>query len=319
MKKRKIFVIVIIDMILLSFFLLASSTDLILKERQEKSYKLTVLVDAVNSECDENFKMGITKGAMDWNMDVNLSYISNYEAVEEIKLLLQKEIDNGSVGLILNCNNKELAEAIISEIPVGMPVILWNMSLDAPRVRGEVSVDREEEITLLMQAVMDARTEGQDVALIERNGVYEKEKSIHEELSRRLLEQGVQVRLVKINELSSADTLVKGMAVQNKNILVSADFMVLKALADSCQKSKIVLPLYGLGWGLSVRDCLEEGYISGLVVQRSYEAGYLALSKVAGLVKKEDARKEVFAVESALVTPINMYLPEIETFIFPYV
>ncbi|WP_313528377.1 hypothetical protein [Anaerotignum sp.] len=318
MRKRKIFIIVVVDIIILSFLLLASSTDLILKERLEKSDKITVLVDAVGSESDENFKMGLTKGAMDWNMDVNLSYITNYEDVEDIKALLQKEIDNGSAGLILNCKNKEMAEGILSVVPVGMPVILWNMDMEAPRVRGTVSGDRDKEISLLVQEIMDVRTEGQDVALIERHGSYPEVNFIHEELNNKLTEKGVQVRLVKIEELSSADTLVKGMAVQKKNILVSADFMVLKALAESCQESKIVLPLYGFGWGLSIRNCLEEGYVSGLVVQRSYEAGYFVLSKVARMVKKEDDGEELLIIESTLVTPSNMYKSDIETFIFPY-
>lgn len=318
MRRKKIIIVILLDVVLLLFLLLISSTDLILNERLQKSYKITVLVDTVTSESDENFKLGLNKGAVDWNMDVNLSYISDYEDIEEIQALLQKEIDNGSAGLILNCKNKEFAEAIVSFIPVGMPVVLWDTEMESSRIRGSVSVNKEERMKLLLGAIMDGRTEGQDVAIIERNGGSPEAKSIHEELGKKLTELGVEVRLVKIEELSSAETLVKGMARQKKNILVSADFTVLKALAESCEESKISLPLYGVGWGISVRNFLEGGYISALVVQRSYEAGYLALSKAAGIIQKEGTGAETFSVENALITPQNMYQPNIETFIFPY-
>lgn len=318
MRKKKIFIIMLVDVIVLLFLLLASSTDLILKGRLQKSYKITALMDTVTSEKDENFKLGLNKGAVDWNMDVNLSYISDYEDVKGIENFLQKEIDNGSTGLILNCKDKKLSQAITSFIPVGMPVVLWDMELELSRVKGSISSDKETKISLLLSAIMAGRTEGQDVAIIERDGGCPDAKAIHEELEKKLNELGIQARLVKIEELSSAETLVKGMAVQKKNILVSADFMVLKALAESCQKSKITLPLYGIGWGLSVRNLLEEGYISALVVHRSYEAGYLALSKLAGTIQKEDTGADSLSIENVLITPPNMYQKDIETFIFPY-
>lgn len=319
MERKKLYIIVIVDVLILLLLLVASSTDFILKEPIAKTYKILVFMDTVTGEADENFKVGLNKGAVDWNMDLSLNYISDYEDTAEVLSLLEKEVDNGLAGLVLNCNDQDMAEAIVSGLPAGIPVVLWDMELESSRVQGTVCVDRETEINYMVEAILSETKENEGVALVERSGGSLRAHQIHETLAKKLTAQGIVVREIKMEGLSSTDTLVKGMAIQNKNSIVSADFEVLMALAKSCRDNQINVPLFGFGWELDARNDLEQGYIAGLVVHRSYEAGYFAVSEVSRLIEKIETNGETIFTQSVLVTPQNMYSPNFETYIFPYV
>ena len=79
------------------------------------------------------------------------------------------------------------------------------------------------------------------------------------------------------------------------------------------------LSVYGIGFHSGIRSLVEEGWISGTVVHRAYEAGYFSVERMEEILNgKSDAARKMI-VESVLVTQKNMYSPVIESIVFPYV
>lgn len=316
--KKNIWKFVVADIILLVFLFLASSTDFILKERVEESHKITVMMDISGAGIMDNFKMGANKAAIGEKIDVNFIDLSAFGDSEGQKAALEKEIQNGSEGIVLYCEDRKQAEALIATAAVGDPVVLYDTAAESLRVRGRISANQEAEVGLLVEAVLDGRQRGQDIALVERKNTSERILFLHEKIETALFAEGIVVRRVVLEDLSMAATGARGLARQGGNILVSADLAVVQGLGEGCRAYGLGIPLYGMGWSIGCRSLLEGGFIDGLVVHRSYEAGFLAVTQVADILKNEGSGPEVQVVECGLITPENMYLTPIATFLFPY-
>lgn len=317
---KKGWLFLIFDGVLLLFLFLASSTDLILKERVEEIHKITVMVHSSTSGTMENFKAGINKAAIEEKMDVNFIDLSTFEDVDGRVQALAREMENGSAGLILSCEEEAEAMALIEAMPVGKPVVVYNTVLgDVPRVRGHVGADDTEEIKILLEGVLQARQAGQDIALVEQKNTTARISAIHHKIETAFSDEGIVVRRVVLEDLTMATTAARGLARQSGNILVSADLAMVQGLGEGCRAYGLEIPLFGMGWNLSCRGLLEGGQIDGLVVHRSYEAGYLAARNTAAFLKSGGkVSAEYETVESQMITPGNMYLSPTSTFLFPY-
>lgn len=318
MSRKRMYTLIIIDALILLFLFLASSTDWILKEQAEKVHKVTIVTDTVRRQQDENFRIGINKGAVDKNMDTSMVTVSSDMDTESLHALLQKEWENGAEGLILSCSSQTLAEEITDSVPIGMPVVIWDTVCESPRVRSRITVDAVREIEILAEEIQRVRKQGETVIIVELESATAQIRERHETLEKALRAAGILVRWIQMEDISSAETAARGLAAQGGNILASADLTILEALAAGCQKNQLSLLLFGTGWQPGLRSLLEQGYISGLVVQQSYEAGYLAVAQMAAILKKEGSWEERQTVVGAWITPENMYDKGTEHFLFPY-
>lgn len=315
---KKTWSIIFIDIVLLCLLFLASSTDLILKERRQESYKITVMIDMEGEGESENFKAGANKAAIDKILDMNIINIAGVTDGEEAKQLLQKEMTNGSRGLVLHCDSKERAEKLIGAVPVGVPVVLYGCEVASPRVRGKISSDLTLDGQILAAEIIKGRKKGEDITIVEQTAQKAGVTAIHDAIAVALRQEGVVVRRVGLEDISTAGTLVNGLALQGGNILVCADLPILQALAETNGRSTEALPLFGAGWSLNMREPLEEGVLKGTLVSRSYEGGYLAVEKIANILQNKGVGEEVILIESAFVTKDNLYDVAVESIVFPY-
>ena len=141
-------------------------------------------------------------------------------------------------------------------------------------------------------------------------------EQLHGLTEERLREAGVLVRRLSLGETSAVETLLKGMAAQGGNILVSGDISVLQALGEANTEG---IPVYGAGFSGAVRGFLEKGTVRGTVVHRDYEAGYLAVEGAARILQGKGAAEETVVVESVLVTAETLRDKNVESVVFPYI
>lgn len=319
MKNNRMRNIILVDIFLLLLLFLASSTDLLIKEKEVEIHKIAVIVDMPVKGQADNFRSGTMKASLEYHTDMNFINLSSWSELENKQAVLQKELDNGCKGVILHCEEKRVTQTILESVPTDIPVLLYNEEAEDSCVRGSVGSDPEEEYRLLLEAILRDEQHAEGVVLVETVSCEERVLDLHDRLQEQLEAEGLLVRRIQVDSLAEVQPLVKNVSALLGRVFVSGDISVLQMLGEGNKGSGNVLSVYGIGFHSGIRSLVEEGWISGTVVHRAYEAGYFSVERMVEILNgKSDAERKMI-VESVLVTQKNMYSPEIESIVFPYV
>ena len=87
-----------------------------------------------------------------------------------------------------------LIHIFLENIPVGVPVVLWDTEAESPRVKANVSFDREAIARLLVEKVAEARDKGQSVTLVSHKDRSDQMQNMHDLLEEMFPQAGIMVR-----------------------------------------------------------------------------------------------------------------------------
>lgn len=315
--KQKIFIF--LDILILVVLFLISSTDYIWQERKVDVSNISVIVDIPQDSINLNLQEGTKKAAQAYHADMHFLNLHDYEAQQmDMQTLVQRELDAGCEGIVLQCGSSRVTEEILENIPVGVPVVLWDTEAESPRVKAHVSFDREAIARLLVEKVSEARDKGQSVTLVSHKDCGDQVKSTHDLLEELFPQAGVMVRRVELADYAEAKALVGGLAAQGGNMVVSCDTQALEAMAQVCENNGCELPLFGMGWSGMIREQLEKENIAGVAVIDAYGAGYFGVQKLTMIMTGEDQNEEERIFQTIWVTGENMYDRSREAILFPF-
>lgn len=315
--KQKLFIL--LDILFLAVLFVISSTDFVWKERKEDVSNISVIVDIPQDGINMNLREGAKKAAQAYHADLHFLNLREYEAQQvDMQTLVQQELDTGCEGILLRCGSGRVTEQILEQIPVGVPVVLWDTEAESPRVKSAASFDRDAVARLLVEKVAEARDKGQSVTLVSHKNCGDQVKELHDLLEELFPQAGVMVRRVELADYTEAQALVSGLVAQGGNMVVSCDAQALEAMALVCEKNDDTLPLYGMGWSGTLREQVEKGNIKGIVVADAYGAGYFGVRKLTGFLRGEDQKEEKKTVPTVWVTGENMYDRSREAILFPF-
>lgn len=315
--KQKIFIF--LDILILVVLFLISSTDYIWKERKVDVFNISVIVDIPQDSINLNLQEGTKKAAQAYHADMHFLNLHDYEAQQmDMQTLVQRELDAGCEGIVLQCGSSRVTEEILENIPVGVPVVLWDTEAESPRVKAHVSFDREAIARLLVEKVSEARDKGQSVTLVSHKDCGDQVKSTHDLLEELFPQAGIMVRRVELADYAEAKALVGGLAAQGGNMVVSCDTQALEAMAQVCENNGCELPLFGMGWSGMIREQLEKENIAGVAVIDVYGAGYFGVQKLTMIMTGEDQNEEERIFQTIWVTGENMYDRSREAILFPF-
>lgn len=315
--KQKIFIF--LDILILVVLFLISSTDYIWQERKVDVSNISVIVDIPQDSINLNLQEGTKKAAQAYHADMHFLNLHDYEAQQmDMQTLVQRELDAGCEGIVLQCGSSRVTEEILENIPVGVPVVLWDTEAESPRVKAHVSFDREAIAKLLVEKVSEARDKGQSVTLVSHKDCGDQVKSTHDLLEELFPQAGIMVRRVELADYAEAKALVGGLAAQGGNMVVSCDTQALEAMAQVCENNGCELPLFGMGWSGMIREQLEKENIAGVAVIDAYGAGYFGVQKLTMIMTGEDQNEEERIFQTIWVTGENMYDRSREAILFPF-
>ena len=315
--KQKIFIF--LDILILVVLFLISSTDYIWQERKVDVSNISVIVDIPQDSINLNLQEGTKKAAQAYHADMHFLNLHDYEAQQmDMQTLVQRELDAGCEGIVLQCGSSRVTEEILENIPVGVPVVLWDTEAESPRVKAHVSFDREAIARLLVEKVSEARDKGQSVTLVSHKDCGDQVKSTHDLLEELFPQAGIMVRRVELADYAEAKALVGGLAAQGGNMVVSCDTQALEAMAQVCENNGCELPLFGMGWSGIIREQLEKENIAGVAVIDAYGAGYFGVQKLTMIMTGEDQNEEERIFQTIWVTGENMYDRSREAILFPF-
>lgn len=315
--RQKLFLCV--DIVILVLLFLVSSTDYVWQEKEVQVSNLSVITEWSQDSTDANFAQGAQKSAQLCHAD--LRYLNQREYVAQqmdLQTLVQREIDNGCQGILLQCSSQQIAQEIVENIPVGIPVVLYGVSVDLPRVKSVLQIDETQATEKIVEQVLLHRTKGQTITLVLQKNSSDLAKRLHQQLEAQFLQEGVLCSGVVLNEMTETEALAKGLAVQGGNMVVSCDTEVLEAVAKVCRKNDLDLPLFGMGWSGEIRRELESGYLYGTLVEDSYIGGYLGTQILSGFVTGDNLSEQSCFIQTVWVTGETLYDREKEAVLFPF-
>ena len=137
---------------ILVLLFLMSSTDLIIKEKKNEVYPISVIIEGDNDDYYVNFKKGMDQAAVEFHGDV--SFITLYASDDQAQQmeLVKREIRDGTRAVLLAPVKPEEAVRELEDMNPGCPVILLGQSPDERGDLDTIGVDGREIGRLLGEA-----------------------------------------------------------------------------------------------------------------------------------------------------------------------
>ncbi|MDD6074192.1 MAG: substrate-binding domain-containing protein [Clostridium sp.] len=301
---------------------LMSSTDLIIKERKNEIYPVSVVLGDTSDDYYGNFRKGIERAAADYNADTSfITLFQEGDAVQQMDLVW-REIDDGAGAVILQPVDSVECARLLGERTLSTPLVIAGEMLPGEIVYTGVSVNYFEQGRMMGEAI--AKTGSPEVPVYVfaeqmRNG------STRERYDGLMSVLQQQDRNVLVYEGKHTDTFRKaieemvypgnGMAV-----IAALDPFSTGEAADIIGGSpvygKYVAGLYGTGTTPSLLNQLDKGVIRGLVVSNEFDIGYLCVEKAVKSMERKAVEGQTM-LESFYIEREDLRDRSIEKMLYP--
>lgn len=298
MRKHKERIGLLGGLILVGILFLLSSTDLILKEKQQDIYTVAVILPE-DSDALSNYRKGIDQAASMENVDVH------YETVYKIKdgydyetAALQTAEDGPEAVILLGVNGEE--EDWLGEAARGIPVISLGTSRPYRKNSCQITADYKEQGKLLAESILEDSEPGEQIQIFSQRWGQEETRECAAQMEQILNEQGrTTERVVNYKSLQEAKTAVLEMESMSKIL----------------QMDDMQIQLYGIGYTSEAVEAMAEKRIQALALANEYDMGYLAMQSAVQIIDGELQCLEQ-TMESILVRPEDVY-GQYEAVLFP--
>ena len=312
--------------VLLVFLYLASSTDLIIKEKVREIHTVSIVLDDVNDTYYQNFKKGVDQAARDYYADT--SYITLYEEVsqEEQTKLVDREVGDGADAVVVIPVDAEAFQGAIQGKWPETPLVVLGAGEDHPGVNARIYVDNFQAGRLLAEKALEEVPEGTRFWLLSALGEEGRTDQVLEGVLDVLGSQGAEYEEKREWQFSgenreeaaaqfaaTADQLPGAavIALDRESLMGLAEYLKSDA---SCREQ--LSGVYGLGSTTSLLNSLDAGVIDGLVTYDQYTAGYLCVERAIEAIRDGDVKKPV-RMNHYYITKENMRDKKYEAMLYP--
>ena len=269
-------------------------------------YQVSILLDGAEEDYWDNFLRGVDRAAQERNVDVRI--ISRYEGADVGQAqaeVLSKEVGKGADGVILAPVDWAAHLQVIQDASSsGIRTTVAGPRPDGGSAGCYISADPVEMGRKLADAVAEEGSRSCTVYLSEEAG--EAACLRLQGLEARLEELGIPCRSVTVSP-DGEEQLPAG-----EGALLAVEPGITERLCREAPEGALI---FGMDTSNDLLHHLEEGRICALVVQCDYEAGYLSLQSLVGLI--EGAGQADRTLSSYTVTAETMFEDPMDQILFP--
>ena len=307
----------------LVFLYLASSTNLIIKEKKVQIHRVSIILDDVNDSYYQNFKKGVEQAAREYHVDT--SYITLYEednCSQQIELV-KREINDQAEAVVIVPVNREAVEKEFGEKKWSTPIIAVGSGTFGDSVNSNIYTDCYEAGRMLAG---EAQQElGSEVVyyLFAQDFSWGNSQLVFDGVKNVLEEAGAEYIVKEKSEGQDFRSVIESMvypATTQKVALIALDRESLTEISDIFKVNEgyrlHVEGVYGVGSTTSLLNSLESGIIDGLITQNQYLSGYLSIQKAVEAIGIPNLKENV-KLDSYYITRENMRSREYERMLYP--
>lgn len=294
----------------------------------ESSRKKTVQIVVKRPDSDywHTVRLGAETAGQEFDINIKVNSPKNEDDISGQIEIINNAIESKVDGIVLAaCDYKQLVPVTERAIKAGIPVVIIDSELDYPKVSSFIATDNIQAGKLAGRKLVELVGDKADIAIINfvkgaatavqrEEGLMEvlkaypeinivaKEYSLSdekraEELTRKIFERFGKVdAIVALNGYSAVGT---ARALEELGATESV-----KIVAFDSFKEEI--------------DYLEDEVIDATVVQNPFSMGYLGVKTVLEALDRKEIPKYI-DTGSKIIDKSNMYLPENQKLLFPFV
>ncbi len=309
--------------------ILYASYGILNGNRELPYYSVSVIVEDSSNDRWNAFKEGLEQGASEHRIYLNIVSVTELSGSEEEEAILQREIENGAQGVIIEMYDSEDAEGTLRELLGDTAAVLVANGMEAPQDAAftTVSTDAYEVGTAIAEAIsadwsdLDASC---TVGLLTGN---QKKRSMQQRL------QGFTDAIAKTEtmnlqviwslseeEAEEGSVFADRMEQNTPDILVALENDALEYAIDYLTENPdIHCGLYGEGRSEKTVYYLDKGLIEAMVVADEYSMGYQSVVQIAAQLEDHDDTVQNVTIGFLTVTPDRMYDEDTERILFPVI
>jgi ribose transport system substrate-binding protein len=235
-------------------------------------------------------------------------------------MLLEREIENGTKGIILAAtNSKEMAE-VVKEVSLAIPIVMVETNVENVYSLNYISADNYSMGLNIGRSVFLSGDKERKVAIFvrnqQRNSVYERYQGLMDSLQY----SGYTITPWEMGaEDKDISLFLQEMLKESPmDVIVALDDMSLEAVADAVESSESTIDVYGIGSTNKIIHFLDYGVINSIVFQNEFNMGYLSIQDLINGIKRSGNVLDI-EIEFRTVNRETMYLPKNQRLVFPIV
>ena len=294
--------------------------------KEEKKYSVSVIVNDSNNDRWIAMREGLEQAAKD--DDIQLNYVSTgvFASEDEEKALIEREVENGADGIIVQLVSSEDTYAVFEKIDSSVAVMLLETDAVSEGVYSVTAPDNlwigEALAQTVLQDYGDSLSE-KKIGILSGN---QNQLSMQQRLGsvKKLLEdeniEPVWILSGQGENLSSE--LVTKQADEPVDILITLGNAETETAVDYLQADtsyKRQFMIYGEGCSDKTVYYLDKGIIKSLVVPNEFNMGYQSVHTIAEQIKYKFSSAESTTVDSLVINRQNLYDEENQKTLFPIV
>ena len=305
-----------IALIVLMLLYLISSTDLFYKERENRTYKVSVILNETNSVIFENIKKGMKQ--VDKEKATEISIVTLYEpdnALHQMELM-KKEIENGAEAIILFPVDTTYTESYLKEKAYNIPIISMNACLPNDIVDAWIHSSDQESIEQLSKKIIEKNLKYIYTVIpqIEKENINRRV-----DLLKTLLEKSnIHLKKIYYTNIEDIDKIMKPLNQTKESIgVIALDPMTFDSIMHTYREWEDKrIHIYGIGYTNRLLDDLERGFIEAIAIYSDYDLGYLSIITAIDLIEHRKVKYDQEVI-GKLVTKEQIYEEEYERILFP--
>lgn len=308
--------------VLLILLFLASSTDLIIKEKEVPVYPISVILSDDSDSYYDNLKRGLDKAVEDFHADISTITLYEKNSQSEQTRLVQREIQAGARALVLEPVNTAQALVELERLQPGCPVVLLGAQESAGWVADSITIDWTEAGEKLGQKVAEQVPSQTLVCLFTRGLAYTGNAEIYQGIRSVLEQEGYRLRLYQSwDENAYRQALEEAVYMEGEDIaLIAMDPQALEETVSLLEKTAVyqahVQGVYGFGATSSILTAMETGIVDGIITWNQFDQGYLsirsAVNAIEGRWNSRQTLLDTFYLEAE-----DLHRPEYEKMLYP--
>ena len=295
-------------------------------DNTQKSIKIEVILKTSENDFWQNVRTGASAAGKEFSVDLTINSPLNESDVEDQITLVNNAIERKVHAIVLAASDfKKLVAVSEKAVDAGIPVIIIDSALDSTKISTFIATDSKEAAIKAGNKLVEIAGKECDIAIMSfvkgaatsnqrQEGIYEvikkypkinllaveyclSDENIAQKLTEDILKKFPSISAVVA--LNGPSTMGVARAIVEMNLI---------------GKVKIV----GFDNVNGEIDYLEDNAIQAIVIQNPYNMGYLGVKCAIDVVNKVSIDR-VINTGSTVIDKGNMYLPENQKLLFPFV
>lgn len=324
MNKNRLYFGLIISVLVI--IIIWTSVGMLGVNSKEEKYTVSVIVDDSNNDRWIAMREGLEQSAKDNNIQLNYVSTGTLAGIGEEKALIEREIENGADGMILQLVSSDDGYKTLENIGASIPVMLLETDAEPEGAYAVTAPDNKEIGRTLAEAVLEEQKEYLDNKKIGILSGNQKQLAMRQRLQgaeETLKSAGVEPQWVlssfgqplvgEIAEKQMQDAADIIISLGNSETEAAVDYLQ----SESGQRKSFLL--YGEGGSEKAVYYLDKGIIKILVVPNEFNMGYQSMQAVAEQLKYQLSVMQSIKIDSLVINRDNLYDEENQKILFPIV